>query len=106
MKWMVTVRFVHGQREERAALLPAEQAHVRELTAQGVIEAIHVPVDRSRVWLLMQGESQDRIEQALASLPLYPYMALELAPLLDLAPGRNGDSAVTSGRSSVTATGE
>src|SRR5260370_26118735 len=106
MKWLVTVRFVHGQREERSALLPAEQAHVRELTAQGVIEAIHVPVDRSRVWLVMQGESQDRIEQALASLPLYPYMALDLAPLLEIGPGRNGESAAMSGRPSITATGE
>jgi muconolactone delta-isomerase len=98
MKWLVTVRFVDGQREEPAALLPAEQAHVRELTAQGMIEAIHVRVDRSRVWLVAQGESQDRIEQALASLPLYPYLALELAPLLDIGPGRNGDGAATSGQ--------
>ena len=105
MKWLVTVRFVHGQREERAALLPAEVAHVRALTAQGMIEAIHVGDDQSRIWLVMQGESQDHIEQALASLPLYPYMALELTPLLDMGSGRNGESAATSGRPSVTAMG-
>jgi muconolactone delta-isomerase len=96
MKWLVTVRFVQGQQEERAALLPAEQAHVRELMAQGVIEAIHVRADRSRVWLVMQGESQDHIQQALASLPLYPYMALELEPLLQIGPGRNMESVATS----------
>ncbi len=106
MKWLVTVRFVHGQREERAALLPAEQEHVGKLRAQGVIEAIHVGADRSVVWLVMQGESQDHILRALAALPLYPYMALEVAPLLDISPGRNLESAATSGRPSVTARGE
>jgi muconolactone delta-isomerase len=106
MKWLVTVRFVHGQREERAALLPAEQEHVGKLRAQGVIEAIHVGADRSVVWLVMQGESQDHILRALMALPLYPYMALEVAPLLDIGPGRQGESAATSGRPSIAATGE
>jgi muconolactone delta-isomerase len=106
MKWLVSVRFVQGQQEERAALLPAEMAHVRGLMAQGVIEAIHVRVDQSRVWLVMQGESQDHIQQALASLPLYPYMVLELDPLLDIASGRNQESAATSGARSATEQGE
>jgi len=105
VKWLVTIRFVHGQQEERAALLPAEQAHVRELTAQGVIEAIHVGADRSCVWLVTRGESRDRILEVLATLPLYPYMALELAPLLDIGSGRNGESTATSRPPGATATG-
>jgi muconolactone delta-isomerase len=106
MKWLVTVRFVHGQREERAALLPAEQEHVKGLRAQGVIEAMHVGADRSIVWLVMQGESQEHILRALAALPMYPYMALEVAPLLDISPGGSGERAGASGRPSVTARGE
>ena len=98
MKGLVTVRFVDGQREERAALLSAEQEHVGELRAQGVIEAIYVCAERSIVWLVMQGESQDHILRALMTLPLYLYMALEVAPLLDIGPGRQGESAATSGR--------
>ena len=106
MKWLVTVRFVHGQREERAALLPAEQEHVGKLRGQGVIEAIHVGADRSTVWLVMQGESQDHILQVLAALPMYPYMALEVAPLMEIGSGRQGASAVTSGRPAVAVRGE
>jgi muconolactone delta-isomerase len=85
---MVTVGFVHRQQEAIAARMPAEQAHVRELMEQGVIEAINIAADRSRVWLVMQGDSEDHVRQMMAAFPLYPYMELEVAPLLELQPGQ------------------
>jgi muconolactone delta-isomerase len=85
---MVTVGFVQGQQEAIAARMPAEQAHVRELMEQGVIEAINIAADRSRVWLVMQGDSEDHVRQMMAAFPLYPYMELEVAPLLELQPGQ------------------
>ena len=89
MKCLVAVDFVQGQQEAIAALMPAEQLHVRELMGQGVIEAIHIAADRSRVWLVMHGESPDAIRQTMTSFPLYPYMELELTPLLDVVPARS-----------------
>jgi muconolactone delta-isomerase len=88
MRCMVTVGFVHRQQDAIAARMPAEQAHVRELTEQGVIEAINIAADRSRVWLVMQGDSEDHVRQMMAAFPLYPYMELEVAPLLELQPGQ------------------
>jgi muconolactone delta-isomerase len=89
MRSLVTVSFVQGQEEAIAARMAAEQAHVRELMEQGVIETINIATDRSRVWLVMQGESLDQVRQALTAFPLYPYMQLEVTPLLDVAPGRS-----------------
>jgi muconolactone delta-isomerase len=66
-----------------AARMPAEQAHVRELTAQGVINAIYIAADRSRVWLVVQGESTDHIRQTMTDFPLYPVMELSYTPLLE-----------------------
>lgn len=105
MKWLVTVRFVHGRQEERAALLPAEQVHVRALLAEGVIEALHIGADRSRIWLVMQGESEDRVLQTLAALPLYPYMALELAPLRETVLGKTAEGAAADARPGAVAKG-
>jgi muconolactone delta-isomerase len=85
---MVTVGFVQRQQEAIAARMPAEQAHVRKLMEQGVIEAINIAADRSRVWLVMQGDSEDHVRQMMAAFPLYPYMELEVAPLLELQPGQ------------------
>ena len=88
MTFMVSIRFVPGKQDAIAAGMAAEQARVRELTEQGVIQSISIAADRSHIWLVMQGESRDHIQQALVSLPLYPYMELELSPLMDLAPLR------------------
>jgi muconolactone delta-isomerase len=88
MKYLVTVTFVPGQQEAIAARMPAEQARVRELMERGVIETIHITSDRSRVWPVMPGDAPEQIHQTLATLPLYPYMDLDLAPLLDLSPAR------------------
>jgi muconolactone delta-isomerase len=89
MRSLVTVGFLQGQEEAIAARMAAEQAHVRELMEQGVIETINIAADRSRVWLVMQGESPDQVRQAMTAFPLYPYMQLDVTPLLDVAPGRS-----------------
>jgi muconolactone delta-isomerase len=91
MRCLVAVGFVQGQQEAIVALMPAEQAHVRELMRQGVIEAIYIAADRSRVWVVMQGESPDHVRKTMTSFPLYPYMELEVTPLLDVVPGRSAE---------------
>ncbi len=84
MNMMVSIGFVQGQRDAIAALLPAEQARVAELREQGAIQAIFIEADRSHIWLVLPGESQEDVRQTLSTLPLYPYMELELTPLLEL----------------------
>ena len=86
MHYLVNVTFVPGQREAMATHMAAEQAHVRELRKQGVIQAIHIAADRSHVWLVLRGESEDQVRQTMAAFPLYPYMELDLTPLLELEP--------------------
>ena len=93
MKYMVEVTFVPGQQEVISALLPAEQAHVRKLLEQGVMERIHVAADRSHIWVTVNGETQDDVRQTMGKLPLYPYMHLEYTALLDIEAGRGGDAA-------------
>jgi muconolactone delta-isomerase len=98
MKTLVSISFVKGQQEAIAARMPAEQAHVQRLLAEGAIQTIHIAADRSRVWLVMPGESPEQIQQTLAALPLYPYMELDLAPLLELEQAARGSTASTQGR--------
>jgi muconolactone delta-isomerase len=88
MRCMVTFRFAHGQQEAIAARVPAEQAHVKALIEQGLMETGYLAADRSVGWMVLKGESQDHVLRTLTGLPLYPYMALELAPLLEIVPGR------------------
>jgi len=47
MKVMVTMTFDPARRTEIAAHVPAEQARVRELTAQGALDARQLPRSRT-----------------------------------------------------------
>ncbi len=81
MEFMVSMKFHPQDRAEIIARIPQEQARIKALRERGVEEALYISSDLSRVWIVMQGESQDQVQKNLESLPLYPYMELELVPL-------------------------
>jgi muconolactone delta-isomerase len=82
MRMMITIHFDPQHFAAMSALLPQEQEHVRTLTSQEIVEALYVSTDRTEVWLVMKGESQEQIEQELRTFPLYPYMKSQFVPLL------------------------
>ncbi len=84
MRYMVTINLVKGQQEAIAARMPAEQAHVRALMERGVIEPIQVAADQSRIWLVVPGDSADHVQRIVSDLPLYPYMQVDVTPLLEI----------------------
>ena len=83
MKFMVTVTFNQKPNDELRALIPAEQSRIKELVAQGVMQNGYMAASRSKIWLIMQAESQDVVQAALESLPLYKFMNVEITPLAE-----------------------
>lgn len=77
---MVSTGF-QGPTDEMNALIPQEQAHIKVLREQGIVEALYISAEHPYVWIVMQGESKEFIQQTLQSLPLYPYMQTEITPL-------------------------
>ena len=63
------------------AHVPAEQARVRALMAQGAIDALHIAQAQDRVWLVLSVETEDEARRLLESLPLHAYATVNLAPL-------------------------
>lgn len=58
---------------------------------QGVLGTLYVPDGSGApagVWVVFNGESRDAVEHIIQSLPLYPYMQLELTPLRALQAAR------------------
>ncbi len=82
MRAMITIQFDDQRREEINSLIPKEQQHVRELMTKGTLEAIYISADRTVVWVILKGDSQEQIQQELSGFPLYPYMRPEITPLL------------------------
>jgi muconolactone D-isomerase len=69
--------------EEVASLIPAERERVVQLRSEGTLEALYLAADRSGGWIVMQDPSLEWIEEALATLPLYPYLDIDLIPIQD-----------------------
>ena len=83
MEFMVSGSFSPRDQEEILALVPQEQAHIHVLQEQGTIQALYHSADRSHVWLVIRGASQDQVQKALEAFPLYPYVRERaIAPLL------------------------
>ena len=87
MQFMASIAFDPSYRDDILREMPAEQARVRELQQQGLLETLYVPdgnTGPTDVWVVFNGDSRDLVDHVIESLPLYPYMQVELTPLLDL----------------------
>ena len=81
MKYIIAITFNPQDGPAIAPLVPQEQAHVKQSRERGILEAVYISADRVRVWMVMNGESQEQVEQELKEFPLYPYMQPEIIPL-------------------------
>ena len=84
MHFMASIRFDPADHAEIERRVPEEQARVRELQQQGLLKALYIPDGAgapANLWVIFESDSQAAVQQALESLPLYPYMRVELTPL-------------------------
>ena len=87
MQFMASIRFDPADHAEIERRVPEEQARVRELQQQGMLKALYIPNGAgapATLWVIFEGNSQAAVQQVLESLPLYPYMRVELVPLRQL----------------------
>ncbi|MBA2679439.1 MAG: hypothetical protein H0U76_13700 [Ktedonobacteraceae bacterium] len=81
-RYMVSFTFIPGHQAEIMALIPQEQAHVKVLKEAGTLETLYLSSESGGGgWIVMQGESKEEVVKALETLPLHPYMVLEIATL-------------------------
>ena len=79
-RWMATLTFKTQPTAETLALISAEQAHVRELMTQHLMEAIYIS-SQGTVWLVISGADLAAVKETLQTLPMYSYFNIEIAPL-------------------------
>ena len=87
VRFMVSFVYRDGTTgEDILPLVPDEQARVKELREQGLVEELFLAADRSRGWFVMQGDSEDAVSEATASLPLSKFWEVTNTPLFDAQP--------------------
>lgn len=72
---------VDGDRDELARLTAAETVRSRELTAAGTLRRLwRIPGQRAN-YGLWEAPDATALDAALASLPMFPYLRIEVQPL-------------------------
>jgi len=72
-----------GDPDERDRRISAEAERARELAAAGVIKRVWRIPGRWANWGLWEAEDATAIHAALASLPMWPYLDVEVYPLAE-----------------------
>jgi muconolactone delta-isomerase len=78
MEYLVSASFHPQDQAEILAHIQEEEVRLQTLREQGTVKEVYLSADRLRVWLVMQGTSQDHVQKDLESLPLYPYMEIAI----------------------------
>src|SRR3954470_13496029 len=81
MRYLVS--FVFNQPFDMGPLIGPEHDRIEELHKQGRVETDSLGADYMRGWVIMRGDSPDAIAQAFTTLPMYPYMKIEILPLAE-----------------------
>ncbi len=81
MRFLTRETFKASPTAEVKALIPAEQAKVKELTERGLIEAVYVAADLSGAWMVWNVDSRAALDEAHNTLPLHPHLNSEITVL-------------------------
>ena len=65
-----------------SAVIAEEVAHVRALTAEGRLKAVHVSPMRGRVFLDVIAESEDEARATVETLPMARWWEIEVYPTM------------------------
>jgi muconolactone D-isomerase len=84
MEFLVSIKISPPSGEEDSAkLYAAEATRARELADMGIIRRLwRVPGQRAN-WGLWEAKDATALHQAISSLPLYPYMEVNVHPLAE-----------------------
>ena len=83
MRFLTKETFKGQPTAEVKALIPDEQARVKELAQQGIVEAAYAAADSSAMWLIWNCESQDALADLHKTLPMHDYLASDITLLAD-----------------------
>lgn len=92
-RYMVKVTLPTELTEEFLRKIPAQRKRVNELMREGAILSYALALDRAKLWIVMQDDSDTKVMDVLATFPLIRYMSVEVeelmfheAPFLSLQP--------------------
>ena len=90
MQFLASISLDLTRRSDVERALPG-RPRVRELMQSGQMHALYIPEGTgapTSLWGVFSGDTRESVEALLESLPLYPFMRIELTQLRSLEPAR------------------
>jgi len=79
--YMIELALPGSLTEEFIALIPQQRAIVDKLMANGIVLSYSLAVDRSRLWIVITGSSEEEVLDHLYTLPLTKFMKVHIQKL-------------------------
>jgi muconolactone delta-isomerase len=87
MQYMVDMSFPINYDENFMKLVPVQKDHINYLVSKGIVLSYSLSIDRTRLWAIIKGKSEDEIKNILSAFPLYSYFRFTIYPLAFHASG-------------------
>lgn len=68
--------------EEFFSLVPRQRYVINNLMAEGRVKAYSLALDRSRLWVIAEADSEFEVMEMISDMPLSPYMTPQVSELM------------------------
>ena len=80
-EYMVACELPEILTEELMSLIPDQRQMVSKLFQTGVLTGYTLSLDRSKLWITMLGDNENKVMDVLAKMPVMPFLTVEIYPL-------------------------
>ena len=83
-QYMVEITLKQMTSEEIGRVVAEEDALVAAMMARGVVEQGYVRADLSGAYLVVRAADEGKVQEHLATLPMYPWMTTVIVPIRNM----------------------
>jgi hypothetical protein len=81
-QFMIDISLPTEPNTEFFALVPLQRSHIDKLLEEGVILGYSLSIDRAKLWIVMNAQSERDAAELLSAFPLFDYFEPTIYPLM------------------------
>lgn len=94
-QYLVDVEVSGALSDDFISLIPEQREHINQLMAEGTLSSFSLSLDRTRVWITINAETEDEVKEVIESMPLSEYMKANIYELAFFNIAGNGLPAIS-----------
>jgi len=80
--FMIEFDLPEAPNEEFFSLVPRQRYMINNLMAEGKVKSYSLALDRSRLWVIAEADTEFEVMEMIADMPLSPYMTPFVSELM------------------------